>query len=158
MLYHSLISSHINYCNLVWGFSTKQNLDKIHKLQKRAVRLVTHSLYISPSNPLFVKLHILPIRQLVSLEVACFMFKINHNLLPDITKHYFTYNNSYHNYNTRNAGNFHTPFHRTSTTQSSIFYHGTLLWNNLPTSLKNCTNFSQFKRQYKLFLFHSIDK
>ena len=56
-MYHSLVSSHINYCDIVWGFTTKQNLDRICKLQKRAVRLITHSPFSSPSKPLFFKMH-----------------------------------------------------------------------------------------------------
>ena len=84
--------------------------------------MVTHSQYSSPSNQLSLKMHILPIYQLILLETANFMFKVYNNLLPEITEYHFTHNSSYHNYNTRNANNFHTPFHRTSTTQSSIFF------------------------------------
>ena len=96
------------------------------------------------------------LKELISLDAASFIFKLSNNLLPEISKGYFTYNNVYHNYNTRSANNFHIPFHRTSTTQSSIFYHGTILWNNLPTSIKNSKTLTQFKRQYKNHLFDVI--
>ena len=127
MLYHSLVSSHMNYCDIIWGFTTKQNLDRIQFINCKSVlvRLITHSPYLSPSKPLLLKMHILPIQELISSDAASFMFKLSNNLLPEISKGYFTYNNVYHNYNTRNANNFHIPFHCTSTTQSSIFYHGT---------------------------------
>ena len=41
LLYHSLISS-----NVSWGCTSQSNINRIHKLQKHAVRIITHSKYI----------------------------------------------------------------------------------------------------------------
>ena len=74
LLYYSLISSNLNYCNIVGGLTSNTNLDRIHKLQKRAVRLITHSSFLCHSDPLFKQTEILPIRDMVSLNIATFMF------------------------------------------------------------------------------------
>ena len=52
MLYHAFITSTINYGVIVWGFTTKRNIQKIFLLQERAIRLITHSHYLSECAPL----------------------------------------------------------------------------------------------------------
>ena len=48
-LYNSLIASHLNYRILEWGIVAT----RVEKLQKKAIRLITHSKYIAHTNPLF---------------------------------------------------------------------------------------------------------
>ena len=79
LLYHSLISSHLSYCATIWGISSKHNLNRILLLQKRALRLITHSHYLQPSAPLFSQMSILPIHSIVSLQTGVFM----HNCYSD---------------------------------------------------------------------------
>ena len=42
-IYNSLFVSHINYGPLVWG----TNISQISKMQKRVIRIITHSHYTS---------------------------------------------------------------------------------------------------------------
>ena len=157
MLYHSLVSPHLNYFSTVWGFTSGKNINRIHRLQKRGIRIVTNSSYLSHSLPLFLKMQILPIPELISLETAIFMYKLNSNLLPCIFNDNFTVNSNIHNYNTRNAQNLHLPLNRTSCSQSSIFYNGPVLWNNIQTPIKNSKTVRQFKRLYKQYLIDVIN-
>ena len=39
-IFHSFVQSHINYCSLVWGFSTKNNIDSLFRAQKKGMRAV----------------------------------------------------------------------------------------------------------------------
>ena len=156
MLYYSFVSVHIKYCSIVWGFTTKKNIDRIHKLQKRSIRLITNSSYLAPSKPLFLKMKILPVQEFISLESMIFMFKVSNNVLSEVFHNHFTLNCSIHNYNTRNAKNIHTPLNRISKTQSSIFYHGPILWNTLPPTLKSSKTLRQFKRLYKKHIFDEM--
>ena len=48
ILYNSLILPHLQYCILSWGFKS----DRIFKLQKRAVRIITYSKYNAHTEPL----------------------------------------------------------------------------------------------------------
>ncbi len=34
-IFHSFVQSHLNYCSLVWGFSTKSNIELLFTTQKR---------------------------------------------------------------------------------------------------------------------------
>lgn len=51
LLYNSLIVPHINYCIMAWGFQT----NRIIKLQKKALRIITLSNYNSHTEPLHKK-------------------------------------------------------------------------------------------------------
>ena len=39
-IYHSFVQSHINFCSLVWGFSSKTNIEAIFSSQKKGIRAV----------------------------------------------------------------------------------------------------------------------
>ena len=39
-IYHSLVQSHLNYCSLVWGFTTKSNIESLFRQQKKGIRAI----------------------------------------------------------------------------------------------------------------------
>ena len=49
MIYNSLILCHLNYGILLWGAQHNAN-DKLHKLQKKAIRIITCSNFLAHSN------------------------------------------------------------------------------------------------------------
>ena len=51
--YNCLILSRMGYCCVVWGNTSKENLDRIHRLQKKAARLILDRESKAPSLPLF---------------------------------------------------------------------------------------------------------
>ena len=57
-IYNSLIVCHLNYGILLWGTQLAEN-DKLHKLLKKAVRIITSNSYLSHSEPLFAQLCLL---------------------------------------------------------------------------------------------------
>ena len=77
-IYNALIAPHLNYGVMVWG----KNCDKILKLQKKAVRVITKSKYNAHSNPLFNKLKILKIQDLCALHDLKFCHKFVKKRLP----------------------------------------------------------------------------
>ena len=146
MSYHAaFITSTINYGLIVWGFTTKRNIKKIFLLQKRAIRLITHSHYLSESAPLFQETNILPIQDAISLQTCLFMFQCHNHMLPKSLQEYFKVNSLYHSYQTRNSNNYHLPLPRTLLTKRSVFYFGPVFWNSLPNSIKLCKSHNQFK-------------
>ena len=81
-IYNSLILSQPNYCLLGWGYESKQ----LNKLQKRAIRIIDKSPRFSQTNPLFKKLKILKIHDILHLNQLKFYNKLLNNQLPE----YFT--------------------------------------------------------------------
>ena len=83
-----------------------------------------------------------------------FMYQFHHNLFPDdlLEPNYFTMNNEIHNYNTRGATNNRVGLVNTCLAYNTIRIQGALLWNTLPTFLKNAPSINVFKRSYKKML------
>ena len=50
ILYKSLVASYLNYDLLLWGNESH----KVLTLQKKAIRIISNSSYISDINPLFI--------------------------------------------------------------------------------------------------------
>ena len=83
LLYNTLILPYINYCNIAWGNCSKTKLDNV-PLQKKAVRICTHSTFLAHTDPLFHQLNILKIHEINDLQTAIFMFKYVKGVLPPI--------------------------------------------------------------------------
>ena len=52
-LYYSLVFPYLIYCNEVWGNVSTVHLEPIFKIQKRTIRTITFSSYLSLLSPLF---------------------------------------------------------------------------------------------------------
>ena len=63
-LYNSLFLPHVNYGILIWG----HNYERIKKLQKRAVRFITQSKYLAHTDPIYIKLNLLKIQDILKLN------------------------------------------------------------------------------------------
>ena len=98
ILYKTLILPHINYCLLCWGYQS----DNIFRLQKKIVRIITHSKYYAHTDPLFKELGLLKVKDLFAIsQLKLYYTYINGNL-----PRYFqsiSFNVNSHRYNTRNT-------------------------------------------------------
>jgi len=80
--YFTMIHPYFLYCNVVWGGACKLAINKLICLQKRAVRLWTHSTFRAHCNPLFIRLGILKRTDIYKLQIGLFMYNSKHDLLP----------------------------------------------------------------------------
>ena len=81
-LYYSLVFPYLIYCNEIWGNTSSVHLDPIIKIQKRCVRIITFSDYLSPSEPIFQTINIVNFRNLVEQRISLLMFKIYKTGVP----------------------------------------------------------------------------
>ena len=101
IVYNSLVHSHLNYGLLCWGYQ----IQRLIKLQKKAIRVITLSKYNSHTEPLFKKHRILSLEDQYKMKLLQFYYRHQNNTLPD----YFTYTFSIikqrdtHAINTRNT-------------------------------------------------------
>ena len=149
LLYNTLIQPHITYCNIVWGNSNMMNINSILLLQKKAMRICTHSNYYAHSDPLFFELKTLKVNDINSLQCAMFMHKYNLNILPPNFSNFFTQNTQVHSYPTRRSGDFHLNNPRMILAQKTIRHHGPDVWNSLPADIKSCHSLYSFKSLLK---------
>ena len=152
MLFHS----HVNYCNIVWGFTTKKNIERIHKLQKRGIRIITHSPYVS-SIPLFLK------KWKFYLLVTWYLCKLHYSCLDYVTTFYLKYLTIILLWivpsiiTNKKCPKYSSPIEsHVNNTIFYFYYHGSILWNNIQTWSKSSKTVKQFKRLYKQFLFDAM--
>ena len=136
----------------------KSNLSKLFILQKKAVRLITNSHYLTPSSPLFVKCNILPLTELIKLNTCIFMFNYHKGILPESFAHMFKTNSAIHSYPTRQSKDLHIPFSRLSFVCHSTRFVGVNEWNSLNQDIKSSTTLTRFKRLCKLSLYQSLQQ
>ena len=142
-LYCSLVLPYINYCNVVWACTYHSKLDKMYKLQKRVIRIIANVGYLSHTEPLFSKYHILSVFELNKLQVGMLMFKCMKlkTTLPQFLQDYFILKSDIHPYETRGASGIHIIQARTNYRKFSFRYSGPQLWNFTIISNQHQLNF-----------------
>ena len=76
------------------------NIQPIFLLQKKIIRIITFSVYDAHTNPIFHKLKLLKIYEIVKFYIAIFMFQYVQGMLPNAFDSFFTTTNSMHDYST----------------------------------------------------------
>ena len=67
-VYYAIFYSHLIYgCN-IWGLTSEEILNKIGVLQKKCLRIITFSDFNSHTNPLFINLKLLKVKDLIKLH------------------------------------------------------------------------------------------
>ena len=138
-LYYSLIYPFLTYSLITWGTTYQTTLLPLITLQKRAVRIITFSEYNCHSSPLFRKLKLLKVSDLLYLYCALFMYDYYSNRLPLIFNDFFMSINKVHQYQTRLASkiSYYLPKARTNYGKFNIRFSGVKVWNSIEDSLKS---------------------
>ena len=74
-LYYAFIYPYFVYGILVWGNSCNIHLNPLVLLQKKIIRIVTASSYLSHTKPLFYSTKILRVEDIFRLYLGIYMFK-----------------------------------------------------------------------------------
>ena len=141
--YKSVIQSKFDYCSIIWGNGRMRDLEKLQKLQNRALRAVLQAEWRFPRHELFniLKIDNLSIRR--DKHVLHIMYKIVHEMAPGDFMKYFVLR-QFH-YRLRNTNKIlEIPKPHTNFKKRSLSYRGTKNWNRLPRDLKTMT-FDGFK-------------
>jgi hypothetical protein len=152
-LYYSLFYSHMTYGITTWGRSSLGNMNRVMKIQKRAVSLLPTN--VGTSSFLF--------NRLLTFDKAYEYFALIHfykNLWPGDRDHFFTKIQNLipsHNYRTRFSVDEKINLPKTSITRckSSFMYCAVVAWNGLPQDIRNCASVFSFKRKLKKLLVDS---
>jgi len=155
LLYDTMISPYLTYGNIVWASCVKSNLERLHRLQKRAIRIIFWAGRLIHSAPLMYKLCRLSIYDIHLFQIYLFVHAHYFGQLPCAFADYFCKNNFIHNYSTRFSNDLHNFSVRTDFRGMTLRITGPKLWNALPNDLRICTSSTAFRRAVKLFLFSS---
>ena len=151
--------SFLQYGITVLGQTYDSYLEPIFKLQKKAVRAISHQPFRSPSLPIFKKLKLLRIQDIFQLRLLTFVYESINKKNPSCFHDYFSFNANFHQHSTRqsNPGNLFLT-HRNSFRYGlkSIRYMGAKMWNDLPVEIRNSPSKYSFKNNLKIFLQNNI--
>ena len=97
LMYDSLILSHLQFGITCWGFEW----NRIFKLRKRALRIMTNSKYNAHTEPLFKELEMLKVSDIFDVQCMKFWYKFVIKSLPKYFGTIFTFNNELYQIETR---------------------------------------------------------
>ena len=132
LLYNTLLIPHINYCLMAWGF----NCNRLYTLQKKAIRIISQSKYNAHTSPLFKKLKLLKLQDLLKLQQLKFYYKYTHKRLPTYLQKLPLYprTDTHHHY-TRNCSQIATFSTRHTFATKCISYNIPRTINNTPGAI-----------------------
>ena len=139
----------MSYGITFWG--NQPYRDKIFKIQKMAIRIITNSRMRDSCRELFKKLEILPLYSQYILSISMFVIK---------NKHLFRMNNQIHSIHTRFTTNLHPPTAHLTKFQKGVYYSAIKIFNNLPHDIKDLANevIPFWKTLRRFLLIHSFYK
>ena len=127
LLYNALVLPYISYCSVVWGSAYAARINKIVRLQKRAVRIIDNKPYLFPSSGLFVKHGILKFPELVIEQNIMILLAFLNGTLPPPLLNLFHINRPS---NTRASQHFRVPFARSNFRAFSLSVTAPKAWNS----------------------------
>ena len=146
MIYLSLCLPYIQYCNTIWTSCARSKLQSILTVQKKIIRFIMRKSRLQPSSPLFKKLNLLKLNELIDLNAALFVFKTINGLIPSPIS--FIHENP-GPYNLRRIELLRISFNQSNQSQQSISSRGARLWNGLPVEIRSCRTLNCLKRNLK---------
>ena len=101
-IYHAIFESHLRYgCQIWYQFGTQLTREKVDKLQKKALRIMSFKDFREPSSPLFKDWKILKMRDLVEMQNCLLSYSFLKGNLPESFEHFFQKCSDIHNIPTR---------------------------------------------------------
>ena len=156
-LYVAFIQSNLLYCSSIVGCTSKTNIQKIVKIQKKAIRVVTKSKYNDHTSPLFLRLNLMNYENIISYNRLVFMHSIEYNYAPTSFNGVWPKNTSRNNdYNLRNNDDFTLKPVRIELFKRIPLYSFALEWNSIG-DLKLQHNKITFQIALKYYLINETD-
>ena len=130
-LYFALIHSHLSYCPIILNCLPKSKLNKIFKIQKKAIRIITNSRYNDHTGPLFSSHKILPLEKIIKQAILTFMHSVAYDYAPkSFDGIWIKNNNRERDFNLRNDDDFHVPVPRIDFYKKMPTFSLPNEWNN----------------------------
>ena len=151
VLIQSFVQANVNYCPLVWFFTSPDSLRKIERIQERALRIL-YSDYASDIKDLLKKANKTTFLINQHKNLAIEIFKTLKNVNPDYLKEIFVKNQDPYELrdNSRHENDLiNQKFKAFTYGECSLRVLGPQIWNALPTAFKNSQTLFVFKNFIK---------
>ena len=153
LFYQGFILPLIDYGSNTWGSTSKQNIERLAKLQKRAARIILKTGFDTSSSEMFTDLGWLTIKNRYSYNKAVLTYKALNKLTPEYISDLLKPVSKVHNRNLRPASNGSLAVPRSSTSFFDRSYSATAprLWNSMPNEIITESSLNNFKRSAKTY-------
>ena len=130
LLYNGFIETHLRYLMPCWGNTSVGQLNRLQRLQNKAIKVLFGMNYYIASVEIYKKVPFLKIDELKILEQTKLIHDIQSNNLKTNIK--LQQNSQYHTYHTRTNNALRNAYVRTKTGQDSPIYRSVQAYNNIP--------------------------
>jgi hypothetical protein len=151
----SIVGSRLDYCNSLYASMSKQNFNKLQRVQNTLARVVLRRGKFEHINPALTELHWLPVEHRVTYKLATLTFRIIKTNQPDYLRELLV---DYIPPRTLRSSNKHllTETRTNLASTSRGFRHSAAVtWNNLPDDIRDPNlPLDNFKHKLKTYLFN----
>lgn len=153
LLCNSLVLSHFNYADTVYGFGLlKTDCHRVQLIQNSCVRLICNLRKRDHITQYLKEIGWLNMERRRILHSCVFYHKLITCQTPEYLYHKITFRNAVHSLNVRSRNLLTIPQHRTVMFQSSFSYRVAKLYNLIPSDLKGLP-INLFRKKLKKILF-----
>lgn len=145
LLYKSLVGPHFGYCSAILIGISRNERQKLQKLQNKAMRIILKCDRYTPIRVMLDTLGLMNIEQFIIYSAVMFVFRMRINTLPQYLTDKLMVVQSVHEHNTRSINNYYIENFKRSQTAKTVFVGGLRLFNDLPQQLRDCSGVSSFK-------------
>lgn len=146
LLYKSIVAPHLEYCPTVLFMCGENEMQRLQKLQNRAMRIIIRCHRTTSIKLMLDALGWLSVKQRIIYQTMIYVFRIKHKIHPPCMTDAVKYVGDGNTRHLRNEKDFRIERVKKQSTKKMVFHHGLELFNKLPSDIKNENNITTFKR------------
>lgn len=152
-LIHSLVMSHLDYCNsLLFGLPDVL-ITRVQRVQNKAARIVTRTSPREHITPILCDMHWLPIQGRIEYKVLLYVFKNLNHLSPQYMGELLQRRQPLRTLQSSDQNRLSLPRTRTRYGDRTLTHAGASLWNSLPSHMTSIVSVDCFKCSLKTHFF-----
>ncbi len=153
LMCNAIVLPLFDYAEIVLDSASATSTFKLQSHQTTAARLITGSDPRTSRNPMYKSLSWLSLQHRQDFHKCVMVYKCRNSLASSYLEKLFTSNDTKHTYSSRHSSQLRSTKTRTSYYHRSFTISGHKLWNELPSTIQNCTNLPPFKKAlYSFYL------
>lgn len=151
-VYEAYVQSHLNYCPGFWGMASKTLLNRLFRLQKRAIRAMQSPNCLSKTPR---ELGILPLPLSITYSVCIFLHQQIIGRGPRVLE--ISFLGSKKATRAQNNRILRLQCSKTKMGSDSFGVKAAKIWNNLPNEIRNTDSIPLFKKRLRRHLMESVN-
>ena len=160
MMYNAIVLPHIDYCSPIWTNTANKYVNRIQVLQNHVARLTLGcKVRDKHVREIYDELKWMNVRERSDYCKTDLMYRCIKSDAPDILTKCILDRKITHSHFTRsqssNTGNIYIQLSRTDWGRRTFNNSGAMLWNNLPTNVKDSLSIQSFKKALKNLVLNS---